>query len=143
MKDSFADKLRQLDGQTAQKMAAKVPEWDGVPGLRWPTRLSTEQCSSSETAHLKAALAVRIVRERRGAAILRIADLTGGLGVDSWAFAQVADAVLYNERDAALCEAVQANAAALGTASRMTFRCADVAHGAVRTVLGDFRPDLI
>ncbi len=44
----------------------------------------------------------------------RILDLTGGLGVDSWAFSQVAGQVVYFERDAALCAAAERNFARLG-----------------------------
>ena len=64
MKTSFAEMLQRMEDETARKMAAKVPEWDGVAGIRWPSKLSTEQCSSSQTARLKAALARRIAQER-------------------------------------------------------------------------------
>ena len=44
----------------------------------------------------------------------RIADLTGGLGVDSWAFSEVAEEVLYNEMNPALAAAARHNFKALG-----------------------------
>ena len=31
-------------------MASKVPEWQNVEGLSFPTKLCTEQCRSSATA---------------------------------------------------------------------------------------------
>ena len=51
----------------------------------------------------------------------RILDLTGGLGVDSWAVSQVAEQVVYYERDAALCAAAERNFARLG-AGNITVR---------------------
>ena len=46
-----------------------------------------------------------------------IADLTGGLGVDSWAFAQVFDQVLYNEMRPELADAAAHNFRELGAAN--------------------------
>ena len=54
-----------------------------------------------------------------------VVDLTGGLGVDSWAFSQVAERVVYFERDAALCAAAQRNFARLG-ADNIEVRCETV-----------------
>ena len=44
----------------------------------------------------------------------RILDLTGGLGVDSWAFSQVAERVVYFEQNAELAAAAVRNFAKLG-----------------------------
>ena len=66
--------------------------------------MSGEQCSSTATARYKAAVV-------NGS---RIADLTGGLGVDSWAFAQVFGEVLYNEMRPELAEAAAHNFHELG-----------------------------
>ena len=80
-----------LEGR--RRMRTKAPSWHAFYGLRYPTRLCTEQCSSEATARYKAALSRRIVSsgpmstvpsQERGATI---ADLTGGLGLDTWAFA--------------------------------------------------------
>ena len=69
-------------------------------------------------------------------------DLTGGLGVDAWAFSSVAAEVLYNEMDPTLCEAVRHNFGILGVSSAV-FRCAEVRPGTVREILGDFQPSLL
>ncbi|MBO4624463.1 MAG: hypothetical protein J5646_03110 [Bacteroidales bacterium] len=90
--------------EVRRKLRDKVPEWYAVPSLRFPLRVSGEQCSSTATARYKAAVL-------RGG---RIADLTGGLGVDSWAFAQVFGEVLYNEMRPELADAAARNFAALG-----------------------------
>lgn len=125
-----------LEGR--RRIRTKLPSWYACEGLRYPTRLCTEQCSSEETARYKAAVAAeRIFPERP----FRIADLTGGLGVDCWAFAQVAEAVLYNETDPVLAAAVGHNFARLGVAATLRNRCTE--PGAVADILGDFRPDVL
>ena len=90
--------------EVRRKLRDKVPEWYAVPSLRFPLRVSGEQCSSTSTARYKAAVL-------RGE---RIADLTGGLGVDSWAFSQVFREVLYNEMRPELADAAARNFAELG-----------------------------
>lgn len=79
-----------------RKVRQKLPEWYAVPGLIYPDRICAEQSSSSFTANYKASVAGRILSSV-AADGRRIADLTGGLGVDSLAFSAVADKVLYNE----------------------------------------------
>ncbi|MCR4824464.1 MAG: class I SAM-dependent methyltransferase [Bacteroidales bacterium] len=115
MKRSFADILQGLDDGRMRKMARKLPEWAavdaerraaGLDPLEIPSALSLEQCSSSATARYKAALAAR--------ARHRILDLTGGLGVDSWAFSQVAEQVIYYERNGELAAAAERNFERLG-----------------------------
>ena len=54
-----------------------------------------------------------------------VLDLTGGLGVDSWAFAQAAERVVYYERDAELAAAAERNFARLG-AGNIAVRCETV-----------------
>ncbi len=144
MKKSFADIVREAEGDLRQRLQAKVPEWAGVlPELRLPARLNVEQCSSSAAARYKAGVAARILQELGcGKGEGRIADLTGGLGVDAWAFSKVAGEVLYNEMDPLLCEAVKDNFNLLGVRNAV-FRNVEIRPGAVREVLGDFQPDLI
>ena len=137
MKGSFADILNNLASEGALRMEGKVPEWVSVPGIIWPSRLSSEQCSSSETAMHKARIAAGITGPQG-----KIADLTGGLGVDSWAFSQIVSQVLYNERDSALFQAAQHNFALLGV-NNVTFRKQELKPGGAASLLGDFKPDLI
>ena len=68
------------------KLKNKVREWYDNPHLIFPLKLSAEQCSSSLTGLYKADLAERIA----GAEGWKLADLTGGLGVDSWFFSKKA-----------------------------------------------------
>lgn len=131
-----------------RRLRTKVPEWTEIQGLRYPTRLCTEQCSSAATARYKAALAARILAgdspcgDETAKDGGRIADLTGGLGVDAWAFSAVAAEVLHNEMDPALSEAVRHNFGLLGVGNA-TFRCDCVAPGRIADILGEFRPGLI
>lgn len=118
--------------EVRKKLKAKVPEWYAVPSLVYPSRLSGEQCSSSETARYKASLT----------SCLSIADLTGGMGVDCWAFAQVAEEVLYNEMNDELVRSTELNFRELGVGN-VRFRNCKVEKGKVGEVLDGFVPDVI
>ena len=118
--------------EVRKKLKAKVPEWYAVPSLVYPSRLSGEQCSSSGTARYKASLT----------SCLSIADLTGGMGVDCWAFAQVAEEVLYNEMNDELVRSTELNFRELGVGN-VRFRNCKVEKGKVGEVLDGFVPDVI
>jgi hypothetical protein len=105
--------------ESRRKLKGKVQEWYDNPELIFPLKLSAEQCSSSSTGAYKAAFAKTIYERcitvegtQRG---MRIADLTGGYGVDSWSFSKVADKVLYCEMLSVMCDAARDNFAALGS----------------------------
>ena len=121
--------------EVRRKLREKVPQWYAIPALRYPLRVSGEQCSSTETARYKATVAA-------AAAKGCLADLTGGLGVDSWAFAQVFDRVLYNEMRPELADAARHNFAALGL-TNVTVSCAELAAGKLPLILGSFHPDIL
>lgn len=72
----------------------------------------------------------------------RIADLTGGLGVDSWAFSEVAEEVLYNEMNPALAAAARHNFKALGV-TNIFIKNSEATSDSLKDILGDFRPDVI
>lgn len=131
---SFAGILDKLESRTLEKLERKLPSWAGR-GITVPASINLEQCSSEEAARYKSSLLPS------GA---RVADLTGGLGADSWAFSLQASAVWYNERDAALLEAVRHNFTALG-ASGVSFNGFDIAPDAYdwQSALREFRPDVI
>ena len=139
-RDRYAGEVEDFDLalttlEVRRKLREKVPQWYAVPSLRYPLRISGEQCSSSETAKYKASVA-------RAAASGRIADLTGGLGVDSWAFAQVFDQVLYNEMRPELADAARRNFAALGL-DNVRVSCAELVAGKLPLILGSFQPDIL
>lgn len=138
-RDRYAAEVEDFDMalttlEVRRKLRLKVPEWYAVPSLRYPFRLSGEQCSSAETASYKATVA--------SVAGGRIADLTGGLGVDSWAFSKVAAAVLYNEMKPELAAAAEHNFRELGV-ENVTVRNCRLEPGNVGEVLDGFEPDII
>ena len=72
----------------------------------------------------------------------KVADLTGGLGVDSWAFSEVADKVLYNEMNPALAAAARHNFKALGV-TNIFIKNSEATPDSIKGIFGDFRPDVI
>ena len=131
MKRSFADILAGLNSDRARKVARKLPEWAavdaarraaGLDPLEFPSALSLEQCSSSATAAYKVFLAGQAAAAQL---IQLIIDLTGGLGVDSWALSRVAERVVYFERNAELAAAAERNFRRLGAAG-IEVRCETV-----------------
>ena len=115
-----------------RKLRLKVPEWYADPALICPLALSAEQCSSTATASYKAAVARAV----------RIADLTGGLGIDCWQFSKVAGAVLYNEMNHVLFEAAKANLKRLGC-NNVEFSNICISPETLPGLLDSFRPDLV
>lgn len=102
--------------ESRRKLKGKVQEWCDEPHLIFPRRLSAEQCSSSATGRFKAEVAKKISRlasvDQNDS--FKLADLTGGLGVDSWFFSQKASQVLYCEMLPELCRAAGHNFSVLG-----------------------------
>jgi hypothetical protein len=155
-----------------RKLRLKVPEWYADPGIVCPLSLSAEQCSSTATASYKAAVVEPEANARLsvhgggrdgackagdvgspGAAgvlgaeppqksIRRIADLTGGLGIDCWQFAKVAEAVLYNEMNPVLFEAAKANLKRLGC-DNIEFSQVCISAETLPGLLDSFKPDLV
>ena len=118
----------------------------------FPAKLSAEQCSSTLTGRYKAGLAALIA----GGKPFRIADLTGGLGVDTWYFSMEASEVLYNEMQDALCMAAKHNFGILGAGNiQFSNRCIipecqakqedaeSGNHATAAEILGAFKPDII
>lgn len=134
--------MLQRDAETAARQTAdKIPQWaEYADKLHIPSSLNLEQCSSGASAEYKASVARKFGT--------RIADLTGGLGVDSWAFGKTFGEVLHNERDIALSSAVEANFQLLGIGN-VRFTTFDVtaeqdpSASDWLNALKDFHPDVI
>ena len=92
-----------------QRLCDKLPAWVANPNIIFPSTVPTEQSSSEKTARYKA----RIVSNFRPAPA-QLLDLTGGMGVDTWALASVADRVTYVERDSELAGLAAHNLPRLG-----------------------------
>lgn len=124
-----------------RRLMKKVPAWYHETALVYPTKLCTEQCSSSGTARYKASVVERIFKETPGSG-RRLADLTGGLGIDSWAFSKVAAKVLYNEMSPALALAARHNFAVLG-ADNIVVRNFACTQDSLRGIIGSFAPEVL
>lgn len=96
------DLVRQI--QARQKARTKIPAWADNPDLIFPSAVSVEQASSARAAAFKASLVSG----------QRLADLTGGFGVDATYFATRIPEVHYVERDPKLVAVVEYNLAQLG-----------------------------
>ena len=138
--------------ESRRKLKDKMPQWYGEPRMIFPAKLSAEQCSSTLTGRYKAGLAALIA----GGKPFRIADLTGGLGVDTWYFSMEASEVLYNEMQTVLCMAAEHNFRILGASNiKFSNRCIipecqakqeDAESGNLATtaeILGAVKPDII
>lgn len=100
--------LQQIEGlQIAQK---KLPAWAKTEGILFPQKVSLEQCSSEQTALYKQQLVERHLPMKRA----KMADLTGGFGIDFSYLAKLFDEADYVERDEHLCEIAQHNFPLLG-----------------------------
>lgn len=133
--------------ESRRKLKGKVQDWYDNPRLIFPARLSAEQCSSSATGRYKAALAERIAMASGDSGqVWKIADLTGGLGVDSWFFSQRASKVLYNEMQDVLCNAAVHNFRVLG-ADNIVVSYNAVGNAAEQVsptvLLSEFKPDVV
>lgn len=122
--------VQQIEGRRTAR--EKWPSLLDIEEFLYPPRLNREQASSEETALHKAYVAGRLCGEE---GFLTVADLTGGMGVDSIAFAQrtksasplrsqVPTHVDYVERSQALCSLMEHNRRALGL-ENITVHCGD------------------
>ena len=124
--------------QSRRKLKGKVQEWCSNPDLIFPVGLSAEQCSSSATGIYKSGLALRIADGRP----FRLADLTGGLGVDSWYFSKNAEQVWYHEMQEKLCTAAEHNFQKLN-AENIIVRNRISTPETIEDILSEARPDIV
>ncbi len=99
--------LTQISGWQAARV--KIPRWADCDGIVYPVHLSMEQCTSQYIADYKA-LRIESILGRE----FRMADLTGGFGVDCITLSRSAAGCCYNEMSAELCEIARHNFAVLG-----------------------------
>jgi len=99
--------LTQISGWQAARL--KVPLWAATEGIVYPKHLSLEQCTSQYIAQYKATAVEQLLGKN-----LKMADITGGFGVDCFFISRSASKVYYNEMSAELCDCARANFKALG-----------------------------
>ena len=101
----FGEAIEQI--QSLQKAKGKLPSWIDKENIIWPPPLSIEQSSSEITAKYKA----RLIHGKS------IADLTGGMGVDTFYFAEQFEKVSYVEPNEKLSQIAAHNFNVLGKKS--------------------------
>ena len=116
--------------QAREKMKVKAPLWYANPSLVYPFSVSVEQGSSQTTALFKQKIIAGLFAESAPVAEntlrgLVTADLTGGMGIDSFFISQIADTHYYFERNGELCRATEYNLGQLG-AGNIKFANRDV-----------------
>ena len=99
--------LKQISGWQAAHV--KVPLWAATEGIIYPKHLSLEQCTSQYIAQYKASFIESILGSG-----FKMADITGGMGVDCFFISHSASHTYYNEMSAELCDCARANFKALG-----------------------------
>ena len=99
----FSLALRQIAAR--QLLRKKVPEWSENEDLLFPAHLSIEQCSSEASANYKANLLNGNT----------FADLTGGLGIDTYYIDRHFQKTDYVERQSELCDLARHNFSVLNT----------------------------
>lgn len=112
--------LQQVDGR--ERTTEKLPTFAATDDWWYPVRLSCEQCSSEATARYKATLV-------SGG---RMADLTGGYGVDTYFLSQAFAHTDYVEQDAELCRIAAHNFSILANDDSRTV---EVHHTTAETFL--------
>jgi hypothetical protein len=111
-------------------MKVKAPLWYANPSLVYPFSVSVEQGSSQTTALFKQKIIAGLFAASAPVAEstpcgLVTADLTGGMGIDSFFISQIADTHYYFERNGELCRATEYNLGQLG-AGNIKFANRDV-----------------
>ncbi|EMR04368.1 hypothetical protein [Cesiribacter andamanensis] len=106
-----------LQIQARQKARQKLPHWWAQPGVLMPPPLSVEQASSEETARYKARLLYQRWQQAGPEQGNQLADLTGGMGLDSWAFSQHFEQVAYVEQQQELSQLAAYNFGQLGSSN--------------------------
>lgn len=93
-----------------KKAKEKLPSYYRTQGIVYPPGTNLEQCSSEQTAAFKAS----VVQKHLGTKLTSCADLTGGFGVDSFAFSKICSTVHTVDPNESLLEIAKHNHPLLG-----------------------------
>ena len=103
-KVSRQELVQQVEGR--QRSRKKLPPWYQNKQVLFPAQLNLEQCSSWTTAQYKADLITSLSPSKESLVL----DITGGFGVDSFAFCSTVQQVYYCEQNKDLASLVDHNA---------------------------------
>ena len=112
--------LTQISGWQAAR--TKLPLWADTDGIVYPKHLSLEQCTSQYIAQYKASRVENLIGKN-----FKMADLTGGFGVDCFFISRNAARTCYNEMSAELSGIVAENFKTLGRQD-IEVSCSDAAE---------------
>ena len=112
--------LTQISGWQIAK--TKIPLWADTDEIIYPKHLSLEQCTSQYIAEYKATVIEQVLGKS-----FRMADLTGGFGVDCFFISKNAALTCYNEMSAELSSIVAKNYKTLGR-QNIEVSCSDAAE---------------
>jgi hypothetical protein len=87
-----------------RKAKEKLPLYYNTEGIIYPPSINLEQSSSEQTARLKAQLIDENLEQKN-----TCADVTGGLGIDTYFFSQIFGNTIYVEPDSKLLELAKHN----------------------------------
>lgn len=93
-----------------KKAKEKLPSYYRTQGIVYPPGINLEQCSSEQAAAFKAS----VVQKHLGIKLTSCADLTGGFGVDSFAFSKICNTVHTVDPNESLLEIAKHNHTLLG-----------------------------
>lgn len=93
-----------------KKAKEKLPSYYRTRGIVYPPGINLEQCSSEQTAAFKAS----IIQKHLGIKLTSCADLTGGFGVDSFAFSKICATVHAVDPNESLLQIAKHNHTLLG-----------------------------
>lgn len=107
--------------EARKKTESKIPLWHSVPSLVYPFSISVEQSSSQATAQFKKTILEELFPNKT----IKTADLTGGMGVDSYFISLASEKHFYFERNQELAKATEYNFKELGV-KNVIFSSADI-----------------
>ncbi|MDO1500754.1 class I SAM-dependent methyltransferase [Winogradskyella maritima] len=94
---SISDITEQIEAK--KRCEKKLPTWFEHEGIYYPNKLNIEQTSSEKTANYKA----KLIKDES------LIDITGGFGVDSYAFSKHFKSVTHCEQNATLANIAKHN----------------------------------
>lgn len=97
----------QISGRRKSKL--KLPTLYGLAGIVFPPSLNLEQCSSEATGLFKTDLLKQL-----GINLRKVADLTGGFGIDTYFLGAIAERVHFVETESSLLALARHNHKVLG-----------------------------
>lgn len=113
---STKELIEQIESKSRSKK--KLPHWFNTLNIYYPNKLNIEQTSSEETALYKSNLI-------QGETII---DITGGFGVDCWAFSKNFKQVVHCELNSSLSKIVEHNINQLNITNIKTYNGNGIEH---------------